>query len=277
MRRHGLWWAAALVVASNLAAWGFAALNRSGEPEAVLDLTERELRLPVKEAENTAVTLELVFERPRPAGPLRPPRESGWFDRAKLQSIGFDCSRPVTPENASYYRVRAPRSTYAVLEYEGEAWRRRMAEPPPEPAQTADVRADGTTPRGTSPQESLEDRSRQSRLAVIDVGNDPVTLRQRYPDRRRIVIVEATAVLQFVNDPGKTPFLAGRVTSVLPGEINVPREWRSTLEGLQTERTTTAWPPPLHEPRYRVTVKWGRSLEPWIADVRPMAASPTSR
>ena len=27
-------------------------------------------------------------------------------------------------------------------------------------------------------------------------------------------------------------------------------------------------PPPLHDPRYRVTVKWGRNLEPWIADVQ---------
>ena len=56
--------------------------------------------------------------------------------------------------------------------------------------------------------------------------------------------------------------------SVLPGEINVPREWLTLLEGLQTERKVTTWPPPLHDPRYRVTVKWGRNFEPWIADVQ---------
>ena len=66
MRRYGPWLAAALVVLSNLAAWRAAALNRSGEPEAVLVLTERELRLPVRQAENTALTLSLVFEPPRP-------------------------------------------------------------------------------------------------------------------------------------------------------------------------------------------------------------------
>jgi len=284
MRRTGLWWAAALVVASNIGAWGFAALNRSGEPEAVLELTERELRLPAKQADNTALTLALAFERPRPAGPLRPPREAGWFDRAKLQSIGFDCSVPVTPENASRYMM-PPRSTYAVLEYEGEAWRRQMDEPPLEPAQPpaqgatsekpAAAEAAGTA--GAQPPEASstggQDRLLQSHLVAIDVGNDPVTLRQRYPDRRRVAIVEATAEMQFVNSPGQAPFLAGRVMSVLPGEINVPREWIMLLEGLQTERRATTRPPPLHDPRYRVTVKWGRNLEPWIADVQLMATA----
>ena len=286
MRRSGLWWAAALVVASNLGALGFAALNRSGEPEAVLELTERELRLPAKQADNTALTLELVFELPRPAGPRRPLREPGWFDRAKLQSIGFDCSTPVTPENASRY-IRPPRTTYAVLEYEGEAWRRQMAGPLPEaaqpPAQGATLekpaaagadRMAGAPPPEATPRGG-QDRLRQSHLIVIDVGNDRARLRQQYPDRRRVAIVEATAELQFVNNPGQAPFLAGRVMSVLPGEINVPREWLTLLEGLQTERNVSTLPPALHDPRYRVTVKWGRNLEPWIADVQLMAAAPT--
>jgi hypothetical protein len=286
MRRTGLWWAAALVVASNLGAWGFAALNRSGEPEAVFELTERELRLPAKQADNTALTLELVFDLPRPAGLRRPPREPGWFDRAKLQSIGFDCSTPVTMDNAQRYRTRPPRTTYAVLEYEGEAWRRQMAEPLPEaappPAQGATsvkpaaAEAEGTA--GAQPPEATsrdgQDRLRQSHLVVIDVGNDRARLREQYPDRRRVAIVEATAELQFVNNPGQAPFLAGRVMSVLPGEINVPREWLTLLEGLQTERNTTTLPPPLHDPRYRVTVKWGRNLEPWIADVQLIATVP---
>lgn len=274
MHRHRLWWAAALVLASNLAAWGFAALNRSGEPEAILELTERELRLPAKQADNTALALELVLERPRdPRDPRRPepPREAGWFDRAKLESIGFDCTMPVTKENERYYRERPPRSTYAVLEYDGDGWRRQVeasAAEPPEPA-AAPAGTGGAPQPGTSRRTAL-DPLRDSHLAVIDVGNEPSALRARYPDRRRIAIVEATAVLQFVSNAGQPPFLTGRVTSVLPGEINVPREWQRLLESLQTEGAPTTWPPPSQEPRYRVTVKWGRHLEPWIADVQPL-------
>ena len=116
-----------LVVASNLGAWRFAALNRSGGPEAVLELTERELRLPARQAENTALTLRIVFIGGRDGGTSQP-REAGWFDRATLQSIGFGCSRPVAQEHAAHYRSRPPRMTYAAMEYEGESWRGKMAQ-----------------------------------------------------------------------------------------------------------------------------------------------------
>jgi hypothetical protein len=236
MRRYGPWLAAALVVLSNLAAWRAAALNRSGEPEAVLVLTARELRLPVRQAENTALALSLVFEPPRPRSDGAP-REPGWFDRAKLRSIGFDCRRPVTAENADYYRTRPPRLTYAALEY-GES------------------------------------ASLDSRLSVVDVENDAAALRQRHPDRRRVAIVEATAAMRYVSNPGQTPFLMGRVTSVLPPRINVPREWRGALEGLQSDVQAGVWPPPQHEPRFRVTVTWGKRLEPWITHVELVAPRP---
>jgi hypothetical protein len=229
MRRYGPWLAAALVVVSNVAAWRVAALNRSGEPEAVLVLTERELQLPAKQAENTALSLRLVFDRWRERGDTVV-REAGWFDRAKLQSIGFDCRRAVTAESADYYRTRPPRTTFAALEF-GEG------------------------------------ASLDSRLSVVDVDNDAAALRQRHPDRRRVAIVEATAVIRHVSNPGQPPFLMGRVTSVLPPEINVPREWRGALEGLQSDAQAGTWPPPQHEPRFRVTVTWGKRLEPWITNV----------
>ena len=229
MRRYGPWLAAALVVLSNLAAWRAAALNRSGEPEAVLVLTERELQLPAKQTENTALTLRLVFVRWRERGDTVV-REAGWFDRAKLESIGFDCRRPVTQENADYYRTRPPRTTFAALEY-GES------------------------------------ASLDSRLSVVDVDNDAAALRKRHPDRRRVAIVEATAAMRYVSNPGQTPFLMGRVTSALPRELNVPREWRGALEGLQSDAQAGTWPPPQLEPRFRATVTWGKRLEPWITNV----------
>jgi hypothetical protein len=250
MRGHGLWWAAALVVATNLGAWGFAVANRSGEPEAVLQLTERELRLPAKDADNTALTLELVFERLQ-HGPVtgsgRPQHEdAGWFDRARLQAIGFDCRLPVTPENARHYRAQPPRTTFAALEFEGVEWQAQIQR-----AREKDPLLD-------------------THLVAIDVDNDSAALRRRHPDRRSVAIVKATAALQFVSNPGQPPFLMGRVSGALPGEINVPREWRPPLERYQTAPAPGTWPPPLREPRYRVTVRWGSRFEPWIEDVQPL-------
>jgi hypothetical protein len=228
MRRYGPWLAAALVVLSNLAAWRVAALNRSGEPEAVLVLTERELRLPARQAENTALRLSLVFEPPRPRSDGGP-REPGWFDRAKLQAIGFDCRRPVTEENAYYYRTRPPRAAYAALD---------------------------------------------SHLVPIDVDNNPDALRGRHPDTRAVAVVEATVALRYVGNAGQPPFLMGRVTSVLPPEVNVPREWRGALEGLQSDDQPGVWPPPQREPRFRATISWGKRLEPWITHVELLTSRP---
>ena len=251
MRGHGLWWVAALVLATTLGAWGLAVANRSGEPEAVLDLTERELRLPAREADNSSLALGLVFERRR-HGPVtgsgQPEIEGpGWFDCAKLQAIGFDCRTPVSPEQARRYRAQLSRTTYAALEYEGDAWQ----------AQMRDAR---------EPDAALD-----THLVAIDVDNDPAALRRRHPDRRRVAIVEALASLRYVANPGQPPFVMGRVIAVAPAAINVPREWRASLEAFQAEQAPGVWPPPLREPRYRVTVKWGRRLEPWIAGVQPLA------
>ena len=69
----------------------------------------------------------------------------------------------------------------------------------------------------------------ESHLVPIDVDNDPAALRARHPDTRAVAIVEATVALQFVGNAGQAPFLMGRVTSVQPPRINVPREWRGAL------------------------------------------------
>lgn len=232
MRRTALLLAGAIVIAANLAAWGAAARNQQGEPEAVLVLTERELRLPAREADNTALTLALVFE-PVQERRNEDVRDAGWFDQAKLASIGFDCRGPVTEEHAGYYRMRIPRSTFAALEL----------------AETA---------------------SSGSHLHPIDVDNDAAALRRRHPDRRRVAIVEATAVLRYIAHPGDPAFLAGEVTSVLPREIHVPREWRGLLTPLQTARSPAVGPPPDREPRFRATIAWGSRLEPRITNVELM-------
>ena len=253
MSRKGLWIAAVVVIACNAFTLTSAGLNRKGEPEAVLDLTERELRLPQREADNTAMALQLEWTDLQPRYPAE--TVPSWFDQAKLASLGFDTSLPVTRENAAHYRGMAPRSVYAVLENDGEAWRRYMD--------------------GLAAPEEKDAASRRPRLVLIDVGTDAAALRGRHPDRRRTVIVPATAGLNFVQPRTGDPFLKGRVNAAYPIEMNVPRELRPVLESL-SPRTMSAGDrrsgeiDPVGEPRYRVTVKWGRSLEPWIAGVERM-------
>lgn len=251
MTRKGLWIAAVVVITSNAFTLWAARANRADEPEAVLELTEREMRLPPREADNTAMALQLEWTDLQPRYPAE--AVPSWFDAAKLASIGFDTSLPVTRENGARYRGMAPRSVFAVLENDGEAWRRYVD--------------------GLATPEEKDAASKRPRLVLIDVGTDAAALRARHPDRRRSVVVPATAGLTFVQPRAGDPFLKGRVNAVYPIEMNVPRELRPVLESLSPRSMSAVdrrpgETDPVGEPRYRVTVKWGRSLEPWIAGVQ---------
>ena len=235
---RGWWIAASIVVAVNAVAIGGAAWNRQGEPEAVLELTERELELPPATAENTALALRLRWTDPgdgRGPHPGSPRPEGGWFDRAKLAAIGFDCSLPLDQDHEARYRATPPRRAYAVLEYAGEAWRtieRSMA-------------AEG------------DDRTRRSRLVVVDAGPNRATLRARWPDRHRVVIVPAIAVLVVERREDRSLVLRGRIAEVYPSQLNVPRPLNRVLAPLQVRASEPGGA------RYRVKVVWGRR-DPWI-------------
>lgn len=263
MAHKGALPAAAVVVVFNLATIALVTVNRSGEPEAVLELTERELSLPPREAENTALALRLEWVDPEA---MRP--GPGWFDRRKLQEIGFDCRLAPSEETRQRYMAAMPRATYAVLEYEGDAWQRYLAEPSFAPE---DRRAPYWVRRAEA-DPAL--RPNGSHLVLIDVGNDASALRARYPDRRRQVVMPAVAAVRFVEERGQAPYLEGRVTAVMPQQLNVERSQRRLLETFQSERRGRTGAGPAEaatpaEPKYRATVKWGRSLEPWLTDVQP--------
>lgn len=269
-RAHGRAWplpkgavlAAAVVVVINAATLASVARNRSGEAEAMMTLTERELSLPPRDAENTALALNLEWVDPEI---LRP--GPGWFDRRKLQEVGFDC-RPEPGEGSrTHYRMMPPRAIYAVLEFEGGAWERYLAEPSvPVPGRSFSARhAELDSTR----------RARRSHLVLVDAGTDPAALRARYPDRGRHVVVPATASLTIQEDGGRF-YLEGRVTTLLPMQLNVATAHRQVLERFQRDAVAARMEnegraPVEHEPRYQATVKWGRSLEPWLVDVRAIA------
>ncbi len=248
MTRNGLWLAAAVVVVSNLGALGMAALNMQDEPDAVLHLTEREARLVTGGAENTAVSLQLVWTGPGRLG------EANWFDQAKLTALGFDCGVPVTRENLEHYDGRPPRQVYAALEYEGSAWNRYVAGMAPG--------ADTTSAGGVS------------HLMLVDLDRDAARLRARYPDRTRVAIVRAIVGLSVVSEPGRPPRLRGRVLGLLSPEVNLSRDLRRVVEPL-FEQTASGRAPGLpratsaaHAPRYVATIGWGRHLEPWAESIR---------
>lgn len=60
--------------------------KRSGEPDAVVTLTERELHLWSHNKENSGVTLKLELQPDH----NKWSETSPWFDRKTLEEVGFD-------------------------------------------------------------------------------------------------------------------------------------------------------------------------------------------
>ncbi len=111
MNLRGFLLPAALVVAADAWLLVGVARNRAGEPDAELELTERELRLVRLGDENTGVALDWEWEGPR----FRPPWEVAptWFDEAKLRDLGYD------PGKLAHRLL--PKEAFIVFEHAGGA------------------------------------------------------------------------------------------------------------------------------------------------------------
>ena len=254
MRRAAVLLAAAIVLVSNVWIVVSAGRNRSDTPGGTVELTERELGLPPRFGDSTALWLELRWEVSGTAS--EDERAPDWLSPAKLEELGFDCRVSAkSPSARDHYAAQSPAMVYLALEYEGEAW--KAAE-----RQRAGHRAHGPP----------------TRLFVVDVGRDARELRAKHPDGARLIITHGI-VRPFVQDrnlsdgtPLPEPRLRGRVLGVIPDQICVPLPFSRALQDLRGGEDR-AREDPAAEPRFAVTVSWGARYEPWAQSVRLLPAA----
>jgi hypothetical protein len=284
--------AGALVLVANAVALTGVLYNRSGEPEAILVLTERELPLQSLHRESTGVSLRLEWGTLTADGPEEerrrfiPGRRAEWFDQEKLEALGFDCSVDLDhPDAEAFYRKALPMETYVVLEYGGLAWREhisRLEDRAVSEAQEEEREVEGHPGEATETVRLAEHTD--SRLFAVDVGNDPLQLRERYPDRSRLLVARAAVDLVFLRDwedeteSWRNPRLGGAIRHLTAGEIHVPAGISAPLSNLPKRAAGTPPPPGAWveegPPRYEVTLHYGKRLEPWVESVRLIEAVP---
>ncbi len=273
MKHASLLAAAAVVLLANAIALIHAQRNRSGQADAEITLTDRELNYH-RDSDDSGVALTLrwldartIYYAGTPAergaiyfpGPPENAEASAWLDRSKLEDLGFDCSvAPEDPKAESFYAKQIPRTGFAALEYDGPAWR-SWFESGRQAAQV-EVRGPG--------QKSALDYARRlaSRLAAIDAAPNAAALRDRHPDRSRVLIVPV--VIRIFSFPA-LPAAGGRQArparltgyiKEIPPLIHVSRPFSERFRALrQTSRDETR-----EEPLYRVRLRYGTLLEPWV-------------
>jgi hypothetical protein len=273
MNRRALFAALALLILVNAVVLLGVARNRSGEPDAVLTLTERELPLSpsYRHKENTGVSLRLNVNPDS--------GEQQWFDAGKLTELGFDTRRHLETERLRAYRV-LPKKAFVVLEYDGEAWQRHRRRQREEIAGLpAKVRQGKLEPEEAEKQakEKRFQLSVASHLFSVDAGPDPEALRRRWADRGRYLILPARVRLysdrrRQGSDREEKWRLYGRVEQILVNELHVPRKLQGGLQTLsETARIRSDYtyfnPRNPARVRYRVRVAVGRRFEPWVMGI----------
>lgn len=260
--------ATALVLISNAIALGGVAYNRGGEPESVLQLTERELpiqRWSWPDNENSAIHLRLSWRVPSAyRGPYRDD-EVEWLTPEQLRELGFDTPPPgADPDKMERYDLQAPRDVFFALEYDGPAYRAALEQ------SRADLRAAEAQWAAALLNKELSARVESakfalnreeklaSRLFVVAADLDAQTLRQRYPDRKHYAIVRGELDVY-----SRGAGLTARVRGISTDAIRVPHVYRSAVEPYLGEGPYA----PDREPRYTATVHFGRRLEPWIVQL----------
>ena len=270
-RRRTLIAGIGLIVVVNAIALAGVAYNRSGEPVSVVQLSERELRLPysyaspVKRTENSGVALDLQW-RVSAEGNGRDYEGYGsyggsppWLNQAKLAALGFEGLSANKSESAGLKKQRT-KEVLLVLELDGVAARNAL-ERAREKAAEEETLNDANPGnkefalRSKAAKERLErEASENSRLFAVDAGLDVAALRVQYPDRARYLIVRGQVRPQFVSHE-KEDQLRGSISALSISQINVPVEFQPVLLRATPENVSV---------KFSASVAFGQRLEPWI-------------
>lgn len=264
----------AIIIVTNVVALGGVAYNRSGEPDAVIELTERELSIPYNffwDNENTGLSLELDCQDCR--------GNPDWFDRDKLIELGFEPS--AYPEDDEVYSGQdendLSRGAYLVLEFDGKTHKRAVETAlkylVEKQAQLADTPDDEELKAGVEYAESelYNEKNSYSRLYAIDAGIDRVKLREAYPDGGKYIIVQAQISQSWEFAENDKKKWVGHIEGLLIESVNIPLEYRTVFDGLEK-------PDSYYEdvdnwlPGYKATIAFGKRLEPWVIAVERLVS-----
>lgn len=269
-----------VLLATNLVVLLGVGSNRSGNPETLIELTERELQLPYRiHEENSGLSLRLAW---RTIGEKEDDSYYGdscygnwvspaWFNAQKLRELGFTTEDTSSADETSKrHKKQVSKEVFIVLKYNGEAYKEALRR-----AESALEKAKGALKATNEDKELREsfnrakerlerERISESRLFAIDAGLDASELRAQYSDRAGFIITPGIVrPTYFYNDKKMAQF--GHISGLSVGNINVPLKHRDVFDSiLAHDKSPECKSRP---PRYIVELAYGSRLEPWIRSV----------
>jgi hypothetical protein len=270
---------ALLILLANAVALVGVHLNRGGEAESRVTLSQRELTMPwgwAAAKENSGLALSLNWRVIDPSA-----GEFGggygfsggtpdWLDAARMAALGFDTTLPAEGTfGRRRFERQLPREVLLVLELAGPAWqqaleRARQNAARHEAASLANAGSKEFAEKARRAREQLKrEEGAGSRLFAIDAGLDRAALRAKYPDRGRYLILKGTVRPRLATHDKQTR-VTGYVSALAVTQINVPHALRPLLEPALRQHKRTADNP---APHFEAVIAVGQRLEPWLESV----------
>lgn len=270
----------ALILLANGVALMGVYFNRSGEAEARMTLSQRELVMPwgwPRTKENSGLALGLNWRvNAASAGEYY---DGGygysggtpdWLDEPRMKALGFDIATVADdPAGRRRFERQLQREVLLVLELDGPARqqaleRARANAGRHEAAAQANADSKEFAEKAKRAREQLKNEENfHSRLFAIDAGADRALLRAKYPERGRHLILKAMVRPRLETRDGKTR-VTGYVSELAVKQINVPHAMRPVLEPVLRTPQRTPVAPGI---RFEATLAVGQRLEPWIEAV----------
>lgn len=261
-----------MIIVGNTVALTGIYYNRSGMPDAKITMTQRELRIPYYssfQSENSGIAFNLEWRTINDnSNYVSHWGTPDWLNKSKLTELGFNTHYSETAPHAyRYYRKMLPREAYVVLEYNGPVYAMQLKQAQEKLKQQE--RLSREFPDNKKYQSALKrakialenERDSNSRLIAIDAGADRNALRRKYPDRSRYIIATAQISIGLYTNKYKT-YLAGTIQALNINSITAPYAIRRQLEPYLGSNNYSKW----QNLKYKVTVAYGKRLEPWITD-----------
>jgi hypothetical protein len=262
-----------IIIAGNAAVFLGVYLNRSGKPDAVVKLTERELGLPyMVYHENSGLSLHLkwnILQKDK-----RWWRSPLWLDRKKLMELGFDAEDISADQRLKKSMERISKEVFVVLEYDSETYQRALKgqqeDLVEQKSQLAQMPEDKRLQNKVKSSESLLKKlqNSKSRLYAVDAGLVRIDLRGIYPDRSKYIIAKGLVSLTKFRKKEKEAI--GIIRKLSIENIHVPIKNRKIFEEIlksSKSRLKYRLNHSSEKPRYRVKLAYGSRLEPWIVSV----------
>ncbi|MCK9382439.1 MAG: DUF4824 family protein [Sulfuritalea sp.] len=271
---------ALLILLANAVALTGVYLNRSGEADSRLTLSQRELTMPWgwgMTGENSGMALALNWRvADASAGEYygggfgRGGGTPDWLDTERMAALGFDTAE-LSAGTAGRRRIERalPREVLLVLELAGPAWqqaqeRARQNAARHEAARLANADSKEFAEKAKRAQEQLQrEENLNSRLFAIDAGLDRAALRAKYPGRSRYLILKGTVRPRVATYEKKTR-VTGYVSALAVAQINVPHALRPLLEPVLRTPRRMADGSGAH---FEAVLAVGQRLEPWLESV----------